>query len=326
MTPRTRMTLVGVVVPAVIGAIGLVLIALALPQLPDPIAIHWGVTGEPDGFGSVWAVVWVIPVVVAGYAALCLTLARSHEAGVTAIQRLVLAVSPFMATMITVIITGSVLIQRGLDDARDAPSVVPLIGIGLVAGLILGGLSLVVLPPVSEDPDAKHRDIPVLELTPTERAVWFQRIAPARWLSTLLLVVAVVVIIGGGLALWFFAPLWAFIVFVVLEVGAALLVAATMFWRVRIDASGFAATGGPGWPRFVVPLNEVESCAVITVTPMRDFGGWGIRWGAKGRIGIVTRTGSALEVRRKDGRTLVVTVSQAEQGAALLNTLAQRVQ
>lgn len=326
MTPRTRMTLVGVVVPALIGAVGLVLIALALPQLPDPIAIHWGVTGEPDGFGSIGTVLWVIPVVVVGYAALCFSLARGHDTGVTAVQRLVLATSPFLATLITVIITGSILIQRGLDDARDAPSVVPLIGVGLVAGLVLGGLSLLVLPPVTDDPDDRPRDTPVLELSPTERAVWFQRIAPARWLTFLLLGVAGLVIVGGGLALWFFAPLWAFLVFVVLEVVAALLVATTMFWRIRIDASGFTATAGPGWPRFAIPLSEVESCAVITVTPMRDFGGWGIRWGAKGRIGIVTRSGSALEVRREDGRALVVTVSQAEQGAALLNSLAQRVQ
>lgn len=319
------MTLVGVVVPAVIGAIGLVLIALSMPDLPDPIAIHWGVNGQPDGFGSVWTTLWVIPVIVLGFAALCLPLARSREPGVTTVQRLVLATGPFLATLVTVIIAGSVVIQRGLDDARDAPSIVPLMGIGLVAGLALGALALLVLPPATADPDTQPRDTPLLELSPTERAVWFQRIAPARWLSTLLLVVAVVAIGGGGLALWFFAPLWAFLVFVVVETLAALLVATTMFWRVRVDASGFAATAGPGWPRYEIPLDEVESCAVITVNPVRDFGGWGIRWGGKGRLGIITRTGSALEVRRTDGRRLVVTVSRPEQGAALLNSLAQRV-
>lgn len=324
-SPRTRMTLVGVVIPAVVGAIGLILIALSVPDLPDPIAIHWGVNGQPDGFGSVWTVVWIIPVVVLGFAAFCLPLARSREPGVTAVQRLVLATGPFLSTFITVIITGSVVIQRGLDDARDAPSVVPLMGLGLVAGLALGALSLLVLPPATSDPDTQPRDTPVLELSPTERAVWFQRIAPARWLSMLLLAVAGVVVIGGGLALWFFAPFWAFVVFVVVEVAAALLVATTMFWRVRVDASGFAATAGPGWPRYEVPLNEVESCAVITVNPVRAFGGWGIRWGGKGRLGIVTRSGSAIEVRRTNGRSLVVTVSHPEQGAALLNSLAQRV-
>ncbi len=325
MTPRTRMTLVGVVIPIAIGVIGLLLIALALPQLPDLIAVHWGVSGQPDGFGSVWTVIWIIPVVVFGYAAFCLPLARNREPGVTTIQRLVLATAPFLSTLITVIVTGSVLIQRGLDDARDAPSVVPLLGLGLVAGLAVGALSLLILPPATDEPDHAAEDRPMLDLAPTERAVWLQRIAPPRWLATLLLVMAVVVIGGGGLALWFFAPLWAFVVFVFVMLVLALTASVSLFWRVRVDASGFLAVAGPGWPRYEVPLSEVASGAVVNVNPMRDFGGWGIRWGGKGRLGIILRAGSAIEVRRKDGRNLVVTVSQAEQGAALLNSLAQRV-
>jgi hypothetical protein len=41
---------------------------------------------------------------------------------------------------------------------------------------------------------------------------------------------------------------------------------------------------------------------------------------------VITRSGEALEVRRKDGRAVVVTVSQTESGAALLNSLAGRLQ
>jgi hypothetical protein len=42
------------------------------------------------------------------------------------------------------------------------------------------------------------------------------------------------------------------------------------------------------------------------------------------RTGIVLRAGEAIEVKRTDGKTLVVTVDDALQGAALLNGLVAR--
>ena len=57
---------------------------------------------------------------------------------------------------------------------------------------------------------------------------------------------------------------------------------------------------------------------------MAEFGGWGYRVGRGGRVGVVLRTGEALQVQRTGGRAFVVTVDDAATGAALLNTLAAR--
>jgi hypothetical protein len=79
-----------------------------------------------------------------------------------------------------------------------------------------------------------------------------------------------------------------------------------------------------GIPDYRVPLSDVASVASVQVHPVRDFGGWGIRWGAFRRWGVVTRPGDAIEVRRKDGSAFVVTVPRAGEGASLLAALADR--
>jgi hypothetical protein len=79
-----------------------------------------------------------------------------------------------------------------------------------------------------------------------------------------------------------------------------------------------------GRPRIVVPLDEVVRAEVVEVSPVAEFGGWGYRVGRAGRVGIVLRSGQALQVERTGGRSLVVTVDDADTAAALLNTLAAR--
>ena len=77
-------------------------------------------------------------------------------------------------------------------------------------------------------------------------------------------------------------------------------------------------------PRIQVPLDEIIEAEVVTVRPIAEFGGWGLRIGAAGRAGVVLRSGPALQVTRTSGRAFVVTVDDAQTGAALLNTLAAR--
>ena len=64
------------------------------------------------------------------------------------------------------------------------------------------------------------------------------------------------------------------------------------------------------------------------VDPLTDFGGWGIRWvvgpNHRGRWGVITRRGPGLEVVRRDGRSIVITVDDASTGAAVLQTYARR--
>lgn len=91
--------------------------------------------------------------------------------------------------------------------------------------------------------------------------------------------------------------------------------------RVRADASGFTVRGLLGWPRIRVPLREIAGVTLVEVNPLSHFGGWGIRMGLTGRrTGVVLRAGEAIEVARRSGRSLVVTVDDARAAAGVLAT------
>ena len=323
---RTLMIVVGVVVPLVIVAAGTLATLLSLPMLPDPIAVHWGPTGQVDRTGPVWLAILIPALVVLGYSGFAFPMSRPVDENdrITSNQRLLLAIGPFLATIVTGVIVGSVLIQRGVSDAMDAPSVVPVVLGAFGAGIVVGVAAWFVLPPASPRPVRDSTQVPVLDLGPTERASWSQRIEPQRSLSFPVIIVSALAVTGGAAALWLGASITAFLVYVVLMTVLLVLIIGTLFWRVTVDARGFRAISVVGIPRFVVPLAQIESADVIDVRPVPDFGGWGIRWGGQRRVGIILRTGKAIEVRRRDGRVLVVTLFDPRMAAAVLNSLVKR--
>jgi hypothetical protein len=87
---------------------------------------------------------------------------------------------------------------------------------------------------------------------------------------------------------------------------------------------GFIVRSALGWPRLSIPAVSLAKAGVVQIDPMADFGGWGIRWvigpSRRGRWGIVTHRGPGLEVVRRDGRSIVVTVDDAGTAAAVLET------
>ena len=110
----------------------------------------------------------------------------------------------------------------------------------------------------------------------------------------------------------------------VVAVVLAVVVMSMSRFSVVVDRRGLVVRGVLGVPRVVVPLDEVVRAGAVQISPFADFGGWGYRVGRAGRIGVVVRTGEAIEVERTGGRSFVVTVDDAATAAALLNTLAAR--
>src|SRR5690554_8235704 len=53
---RRRVVLIGGVIPVAIASIAAVVMISWIPELPDPIAVHWSGSGA-DGFGSAWPMV-----------------------------------------------------------------------------------------------------------------------------------------------------------------------------------------------------------------------------------------------------------------------------
>jgi hypothetical protein len=114
---------------------------------------------------------------------------------------------------------------------------------------------------------------------------------------------------------WWFAFVPVFVLLVVLSNFA---------WTVRVDDRGLRIRSVLGIPVVHVPLDQVTSADVTDVQAFSQYGGWGIRLALNGRIGVIVRSGEALEVHRRKGLDVVVTVDDAGSAAALLNGLVQR--
>ena len=184
-TPRpravSRFVLVAVAVPVVVIA-GAVLLQLgARDALPDPIAIHWGADGAPDGFGAPWvtglATVLVglgVPLLIAASAVNGL---RRGDRGPT--YRLMGALAAAMSAGAGVLMTSSVLIQRGLADAAAGPSLLPWL---VLAGLIAIGVGVAgwLVQPDERLPATGSIATMDPPLTDGERAVWLRSVHLAR--------------------------------------------------------------------------------------------------------------------------------------------------
>ena len=319
-----RFVLVAVILPVCLTAAAVIVQVVALPALPDPAAVHWGASGSADGFASPWLYP-VLTLVVAGALPLLLALTslpglRRGGGGPT--YRFMGALALGLAAFSAVVLTWSALMQAGLADAVDAPSVWPALIGGIVAGGVAGSIGWLVQPRV-EQPAPSVLPGAAIALRPGERAVWMRTTTIGRaggfgiGVGTIAVVLAAVITAVTGAPA---ATVW------VLGVAAVVLVAlaaTTVAFHVRVDEAGLEVRSVLGLPRFRVPLAEVARAAGVEVNPMGEFGGWGIRT-TPGRFGIVLRTGPAFEVWRENGRRTVVTVDDAATGAALLQALADR--
>lgn len=312
----TRFALGTVVLPLLMAAASVLVTFSFLNELPDPVATHWGAEGV-DGFSGRASAPWIGGGLAAafgvGMGLVFLAASRKAPQLLRAAGAMACGLTGFIAT----IGVASLWIQRGLEDARNASDSAGPVGVALLGGALGAALGAIVTP--GQVPGAAHAEEPVpadaprAELDPTA-GDW------TRWVVSvpLLLVVlgsgllgTVVLILVGmrGATPW-------------LLMGVPSLLALSMgAFRVRIGQDGLVVRSLVGVPRFTVPLCEIAQAEVSTVSPLRDYGGWGIRANGKGGFGVIMRSGEALQVRRGDGSRYVVTMDDARTAAGLLNTL-----
>lgn len=159
-----------------------------------------------------------------------------------------------------------------------------------------------------------------------EVAVWTGTLElPTGFIVLIAGVAAVVIVLGISLLLTVGSRIWP--IFLVPTMLLAVLLI-TAHFVVTAGPRGFVVRSAIGWPQLSISAASLAKAGVISVDPMADFGGWGFRWvigpSHKGRWGVVTRRGPALEVVRRDGRSIVVTVEDAGTAAAVLETYAKR--
>lgn len=313
---RRATTLLTLVAPLALTVLAVVVALTWADDLPDPVATHWGPGGTPDDFSSLTGALTLLVLTSVLLSLSCWLLALRLGAEATT-RRIAAGTSVGVTALLAVVVVGSLAQQRGLADARDAGPVTGVLVGAFAAGIALGVVAALLVP---GDPDVTATDAPPadaarLPLAPGERAAWTATVWSPAAVGVALPVVALQVVLSILLDTW--------VLIAVAAVIAALL-ATMLVLRVTVSAAGLVARSPLGWPRVHVPLDQVVAAHAETVSPLRDFGGWGYRVALDGRAGFVLRAGDAIVVERTGGRTTVVTVDDAATAAALLNTLAER--
>lgn len=321
MTTTTRIVLLTVAAPITAGAASIALLLSLAPQLPGEFAVHWGVRGvdRVDGLGAFVALIaalvtsFTILMVVAAVLALRAGAPRDH-------LRLVVATSTWFGVAVSLGVLGSVLLQRDATDPLAVPvsaALVPLLIAALLGGLIAVVVSRLV-PAIVEVPRPQSPATSGgITLSPTEAVHWSATVYSPRAVFGIFVGAMVLVAVAFALA---GLPWWLSVIVFVLLVAAG----SVLGWHIVIDRRGLRATGLFGYPRIVVPAQSVVSATAVDASPLREFGGWGVRFDARGRLGIIVQGGPAIEVERASKRTLVITVPDAASGAAVLASVAQR--
>lgn len=317
-TVRRRFTLVALVIPVVVTVIAVVAQALLAIRVPATVATHWGWSGAPDGFAPAWSVPLATVLIGIGLPAVLFaaTVGGLRRGDHGAAYRVLGAVALGIAVLVGALGAATLGIQVGRTDAAVTLPVL-LIPTVLLAAVGAGLLGWAMQPhvPWRPSPAGAAVDVPVRA---GERVVWLQGVSLAR-AGAVVLWVAFGVGCLAVVPVLFLGDLVPAVIASVVVVVLFVVVATTLRFHVRVDPEGLTAVSAAGWPRVHVPSDDIVSAEVVEVSPMGEFGGWGIRWSSGGRQGVVLRSGEGLLVRRRDGRTLTVTVDDAATAAGLLN-------
>lgn len=318
-----RTLIVGSVLPVLITLAGAIVATTWLPELPDPVAIHWGSQGV-DGFGSAWIFILMPLLIVTVFTvATELSLRDARRRGaMTSTEKLLVVTRVFLSVLLTFGVLGSLAVQRGLSDAADAPNIAAPMIIGALGGVVLAAVAWFILPQSVAPGLGTETAVEPLDLTPAENVYWSRT---TRISGGIVVLIGAVVLISVGAAVvtamnassGLPIALGSAAFVVLLSIGSS-------FWRVRADRRGFAIRSALGWPRITIPADDIADVRVIDINPTADFGGWGWRWAPGNRTGIILRAGEAIEVTRNNGKRLVVTVNDATTAARVVQTVAMR--
>lgn len=331
---RTAFLWVGVIVPLALIVLAAIVVLSWLPDLPDPAAVHWGPDGV-DGFGPRWTPLVLLLGLGGGTVLLFALIAFLAHRGSSrnragspmqprwsATARLLGAASLGVAGVLSLVAVVTTSVQRGLQDAADAPDIAAWIPAFLVVLLGLGILGWFLQPAVAFVTEGSGAPVAPLALADHERAVWMRSVTVATGgqvvlgISAFIVIAMSVLLLAQGIAAGWIVAAVALMLVALIATGLA--------FRVRASATGLRVRSVAGWPRLEIPAADIAAVRAVHVNPFAEFGGWGYRIGTDGRRGFVLREGDALEVTRTDGRVFVVTVDDAATAASVLAAAARR--
>lgn len=284
--------------------VSVVLYAIALPELSDRVAIHWDSSGIADVSAPTWAIpVAAAAIVLLGYA-VSSVFSVSSEPSMEGFA--LVGMSGGLATAIALVVTT---LNAGVPEWSEAPAIgttgivilfaLPTLGLGV--GAILGRSWY----PIKSIP---RRVTEMIEVEPGERVSWVGR-ARVRGIALVVFGLAVLLLfLRPGLPLWVF----------VLIAGVGVVFSQV---EAQVTNDGMRVRLG-GIPIRTFPLDRISSARAISVEP-DAYGGSGWRT-TPGQSALILRGGEAMAITLRDGSQFVITVDDAETGAALLNGLLDR--
>lgn len=305
----------------------IVLAALVIPfltfwtRLPEPIATHW--SDAPNGsmpkLGAVSLLVglWLFFAIRAAWP----TIKHTHsDDGADALSygRPPLTTLYFIAGVF--LVAQSAIVWANLDaphwaTAKALPTL-PFVAAVLGASLLFAGIGRILENRLSDAHATATSTSAPLDLDFSERALWWGH-ATNPWLLALTM----------GISTWLFltmppgsnAPVRYAVPIITAVVGL-------LFSSIHVVVGGHNVAIELGlwrWPRKIIPLGDINAVEVQHVHPLRH-GGWGYRSCGAGCRAFIIRGGDALALKQAGGRTTMVTVNDAREGAGLLETLINR--
>ncbi len=283
----------------------LMVVLTAAGSLPATMATHFDLRGQPDGFMSTTtALAFQGAALILIPGALVLTMAAGQWWRGTSARFISVLVAGFTVAL-SVLFVVLTLAHVGVTDANEVrltgAAALLALGAGAAAGLAAGLLLPKPLPGPASLP------VEPMVLGATDRASWFGSARTGQ--GGLLLIGSAIVLLAMTTIATAMHWLWILVAVVVL-----LALGVTSF-NVTIDNRGLRWKAALGYPRGKLKLDSITDIDVMTVN-VGDFGGFGLR-SMPGRLGLITRAGSALRVRHARGE-LVVTVDDAVTAAAVL--------
>ena len=289
-----------VVVSSAIVAIAVVPWVAWWSTLPEEVASHWGLSGDPNGHMARGLALFVLPGIAIALAVALVVTDRLHATLHTT------PVLAFVGGTIASASLGTVVANSDKSSWRDAGSPLGFVVLGLVVSV---GAAILVRreePPVPVDPSP-----PRLRLRPGERVAWTGSVH-----SPAVVRIAIGVGVLGG------ALLTVHLEAGIITLAGALVCAMFASTTIYVGERGVRIHGAFSWPRMTIALDRIERAEAIDVNPLQ-WGGWGYRGSLRvfNRAAWILKRGPGLKLDLTGGQVFVVTVDHAEEAAAVLNGL-----
>lgn len=336
-------------IPPCLFLIYLIPAVILYSKTPEPMAIHWGLTGTPNGTADklVFAITTLLVILIFGVAAVTTTTIavkrnRQISSSANSSDTTSFYLIPFhwIMTFLTATVSLSALSTVIVNYNQPNWHLVKFPFLALLAMLMVPVITaststygITKLLPTStavsvdnvtdnQQPSSTALDI---NLASGKKAVWYGSAVNSvmRIVTVLFLILFGMAVTVGQLSA---IPLS---LIIPLTLSSALLaVAFSFFTSIQVSITQREVTVAYGvwrYPKTHIPIERINHAESIFVNPLQ-WGGWGYRGSLKlmKRAAIVLRKGEGIKLYLKNNSVIVITVDGSVQAAQVVNSIVGR--